>query len=209
MAAQRPQNTLAPPAVVALKEEAGRDGHRGRAFQMERTVSENIREERDDLKKAAEQSMNAIMDLDLDGTIRWMSPSWHQLTNAAPESVIGKSVSEIICDHKSIFADALEAMRIDDSKSRIIRFTVSYNDLEEDEPTDTSPMQCEKSAQRSSDSRQDQQSTESEEDKHKDHVGLEAQGIMVYDRSTGEESHVSVIPPRFFTYRTNYRRRCG
>ncbi|KAG9992858.1 hypothetical protein KCU78_g19184, partial [Aureobasidium melanogenum] len=53
---------LAPPAVVALKEEAV--GTKDTAYRgtMERTVSMDIREEREDLKRAAEQSLNAIMD---------------------------------------------------------------------------------------------------------------------------------------------------
>ncbi|KAK5010844.1 hypothetical protein LTR28_007405, partial [Elasticomyces elasticus] len=62
-------DTLTPPTLLALKREAIRDGfQRG---QMERTISMDIREEREDLQKAAEQTVNCIMDLDLEGHIRW------------------------------------------------------------------------------------------------------------------------------------------
>ena len=60
--------TLAPPAVTALKQAAAADAaHR---VPMERSVSMDIREEREDLKEAAEHSQNVLMDLELDGKIR-------------------------------------------------------------------------------------------------------------------------------------------
>jgi len=190
MAAETSQSTLAPPAVTALKEGASIHGL-PRGSLMERTVSENIREERDDLKRAAEQSMNAIMDLDLDGTIRWMSPSWTQLTNASPDSVIGKPICEIICDHKTIFADAIQLMRNDDSKSRIIRFVVPYHAPQTAKRlTDLGHTSGDEDKQ-SADEDDGQAADEPAEGNCPDKVGLEAQGIMVYDRSTGEESHVS------------------
>ncbi|KAI7521293.1 hypothetical protein KC331_g19822, partial [Hortaea werneckii] len=59
-----PQGMLAPPAVAALKCEATKNPPS--RTQMERTISMDIREEREDLKRAAEQSMNAILELDLE-----------------------------------------------------------------------------------------------------------------------------------------------
>jgi hypothetical protein len=35
-----------------------------------------MRAEKEDLKEAAEESYNVIMDLNLDGRVRWVSPSW-------------------------------------------------------------------------------------------------------------------------------------
>ena len=44
-----------------------------------------MRAEKDDLKEAAEESYNVIMDLNLDGRVRWVSPSW--------DTVIGSVLS--------------------------------------------------------------------------------------------------------------------
>lgn len=90
-------------------------------------------------------------------------------------------MSEVIVEHNTMFDDAIESMRKDDSKSRILRFTVEC-----DEPTDQSQDQV-KVVESSQDSEPDAAS----------HAGvkslqlLEAQGIVVYDRTTGQESHVS------------------
>jgi serine/threonine-protein kinase RIM15 len=57
--------SLAPPANEELTRKS-----------MERSPSMTMRAEREDLKEAAEESYNVIMDLNLDGRIRWVSPSW-------------------------------------------------------------------------------------------------------------------------------------
>jgi serine/threonine-protein kinase RIM15 len=167
---------LAPPAVVSLKEEAA--GTKDAAYRgaMERTVSMDIREERDDLKRAAEQSLNAIMDLNLDGTIRWASPSWKELSGVDADSIVGKNMTDMIVDHKNIFTDAIALMRSDDTKSRIIRFVIAYQLPNLDatiESAQTEPLDVD------------------EDGLHQQQlVKLEAQGIMVYERASGEESHV-------------------
>ncbi|KAG8631740.1 hypothetical protein KVT40_000880 [Elsinoe batatas] len=173
---------LVPPVVAALKEEANEDlatrGH------MKRSVSQDIREEREDLKRAAEQSVNAIMDLNLDGAIRWLSPSWEQLTGIAPDTLKDKKISQIISsDHKTIFTDAIEAMRRDDTKSRIIRFHV---------PCTRRPRTAVQDSTEQNDpgnGKMNEEPMTPQDDDVPLEVGLEAQGIMVYDRSTGEESH--------------------
>lgn len=57
--------TLAPPANEELTRRS-----------MERSPSATMRAEKEDLKEAAEDSFNVILDLDLDGNIRWVSASW-------------------------------------------------------------------------------------------------------------------------------------
>lgn len=170
---------LAPPAITALKEQAvGSGSIRGH---MERTLSEDIREERDDLKRAAEQSLNAIMDLNLDGTIRWISPSWRDLTGVDPSTVVGKLMSDIIYDNKNIFADSVQAMEKDDTKSRIIRFAVKCL---------PGPTIVVEGTPPGHEQERDTNTGEDEELHHAERlVNLEAQGIMIYDRATGEESH--------------------
>jgi len=173
-------NTLGIPQVIAeLRNEANHDlATRG---QMERSLSQDMREERDDLKRAAEHAVNAVLDLELDGLIRWVSPSWDLLTGTKSSLVIGKHICEIIMsEHKEIFIDAVESMRKDDSKSRIIRFDVvrqrenavlkQSDVVNTEEQTDQTPI--------------------TEKGPEDEEVSLEAQGIMVYDRSTGRESHV-------------------
>lgn len=71
---------LAPPVVTQLR--AHEDGG-----QIERSLSADIREERQDLREAAEQTLNVIMDLSLEGVVRWVSPSWTDVIGTTMESV--------------------------------------------------------------------------------------------------------------------------
>ncbi|KAF3358090.1 hypothetical protein VDGD_03223 [Verticillium dahliae] len=158
-------NMLAPPAVTSLRAQS--------AGVMERTFSEDIREEREELREAAEQTLNVIMDLNLDGTIRWVSPSWSEVIGTTATSVPGTSISDLILgDNKSVFLDVAEAMRSDDSRSQRVRFAVHAGPL---------------SRLLSIDDLQDPQGSPEEPPAHA--IELEAQGIMVYDVVSGGESH--------------------
>ena len=46
---------------------------------MDRTPSMAIQAEKEDLKEAAQQSSTVILDLDLDGKVRWVSQSWEDV----------------------------------------------------------------------------------------------------------------------------------
>ena len=154
-------NTLAPPAVTSL-----------RAGAMARSLSEDIREEREELREAAEQTLNVIMDLNLDGTIRWVSPSWVDVIGTQPESVAGTAISElIVSDNTTVFSDIVESMKKDDSRSRFIRFAVQLGPLSKLLPLET-VKELDGTAPPTV-------------------VDLEAQGIMVYNGASGGESHVS------------------
>jgi serine/threonine-protein kinase RIM15 len=179
MAEEARAATLAPPAVTALREEASASSpHR---VHMERTVSQDIREEREDLKEAAEHSLNVIMDLELDGNVRYVTESWKDVIGTLPSDVVGKPVADVL-GNGAQFAETIESIKKDDSRSRIIRFAVPMGPLSvlrrkrsrraENEDADTVPPSP--------------QSTQSEEEQM---LNLEAQGIMVYDRTTGVESH--------------------
>ncbi|EDU50644.1 serine/threonine-protein kinase CBK1 [Pyrenophora tritici-repentis Pt-1C-BFP] len=180
MADDKKPTTLAPPAVTALRQEAaGSTTHRQN---MERSVSQDMRNERADLKEAAEHSLNIIMDLDLQGKIRYVSPSWTDVIGTLPKEVTGRPVLDMICSGVDGFAETIESVRKDDSRSHIARFAVRLgphsilrkrrskhavaegNELMPMSPTDTS-------------------------DDEEQYLNLEAQGIMVYDRTTGAESH--------------------
>jgi len=171
---------LAPPVLAAIRS----DEIKARVH-MERTVSQDIREERADLKEAAEQSTNIILDIGLDGTVRWVSPSWKDVVGTPVESIQGKPISDILAgvSNPSTFADAVESMREDDSKSHTVRFKVRLG------PLSVLQRDCaELAAQREAEGfRQD----EVAEDEEQQVLNLEGQGIMVYDRSSGDQSHVS------------------
>lgn len=168
-----PPAMLAPPTVSALRA----SGEKG---EMLRTISMDIREEREDLKKAAEQSLNAILELDLDGRVRWVSPSWQDLAGTSVDSITGKPIAEVLVDNHTVFADCVEAMRKDDSKSHFIRFSIKGQE-------DTDETRTEKEADVNATPVPDKEVASPKGDQN--NVELEAQGIMVYDRTTGEESH--------------------
>jgi len=172
---------LAPPAVTALRQEA-RNIHP----KLARSMSDDMREERADLKEAAEQTLNTIVDLDLEGRIKWVSPSWKQVVGSAPETVEGRMISEILLDNKDVFRDAIKAMEEDDSRSRFIRFSVQMGPdsvlkyAPEPRPT-TTEHQTDQNAESSQD----------EGERSNDVLHMEGQGIMVYDRTDNEAGHVS------------------
>jgi serine/threonine-protein kinase RIM15 len=161
---------LAPPVVSQLRAQAG--------GQMERSLSADIREEREDLREAAEQTLNVIMDLSLTGVIRWVSPSWTDVIGTTMASVQGKNIKELLIgDNKEVFAEVIESMKKDDSRSQIIRFTVQLGPASKLAPINVP----------------DQWMGDGDEiapDAEPATIDLEGQGIMVYDRSSGGESHV-------------------
>ena len=172
------EHMLAPPAVAALRQEGA-----GAPVVMERTHSMDMREERQDLREAAEQSLNVILDLGLDGNIRWVSPSWKDVVGTPVESVKSKPIADILLSNKDVFADAVESMKKDDSKSRIVRFKVQLGpssifrqDVMESE-----------NVPKGDDGKENVADEEQE-------LNLEGQGIMVYDRSSGDDSHVWRVP---------------
>ncbi|CAG8954929.1 hypothetical protein HYFRA_00008617 [Hymenoscyphus fraxineus] len=162
---------LAPPAVSKLRAHAG--------GQMERSLSADIREEREDLREAAEQTLNVILDLSLDGCIRWVSPSWTDVIGTTLESVQGKPIKDlIVSDNKEVFAEVVESIKKDDSRSQIIRFTVQLGPVSKLLPVTIPEQLLEKNEEGGSDVQVEPAT-----------IDLEGQGIMVYDRSSGGESH--------------------
>jgi len=148
---------------------------------MERNItSTDMRAEREDLKEAAEQSLNVILDLAPDATIRWVSSSWVDVVGTTVESVKNKPIADLLLSNKDAFADAVESMQKDDSKSRIIRFQVRLG------PLSVLKQQAIRDQETLEGEHIDQEDTA----EHDQVLNLEGQGIMVYDRSSGDESHV-------------------
>ena len=146
---------------------------------LERTPSMDMRSEREDLKAAAEQSLNVILDLGLDGAIRWVSSSWKDVVGTPVESVKNKPIADILLSNRDGFADAVQSMQEDDSKSRVIRFQVQKG------PFSVLKQDIEKDEEAS-----DRDSPEEDAQNEEQVLNLEAQGIMVYDRASDGEGHV-------------------
>ncbi|PON29365.1 AGC protein kinase [Trichoderma gamsii] len=156
--------SLAPPAVSSLRA--------SQTTAMQRSISQDIREEREELREAAEQTLNAIAYLNLDGTIKWVSPSWTDVVGTTVKSVEGVPISDLIAsENKCVFTDVVDSMKRDDSKSHRVRFSVILGSLSKLRSLDSiGPLDS-----------SDVPPTEM--------ADLEAQGIMVYDSVSGGESH--------------------
>jgi serine/threonine-protein kinase RIM15 len=147
-----------------------------------------MREEREDLKEAAEQTLNVIVDLDLDGRVKWVSPSWKQVVGTAPETIEGRMIADVLVGNKNAFHDAIESLKEDDSRSRFIRVSVQLGpdsvlkSPPEPQPTKSEPTEGVDEAEEAS--------PESEEN-GQDILNLEGQGIMVFDRTAEGVAHVS------------------
>lgn len=136
-------------------------------------MSQDIREEREELREAAEQTLNTIVDLNLDGTIKWVSPSWTDVVGTQFETVNGVPISDlIVSENKTVFTEVVESMKNDDSRSHRVRFAIRLGPLSKLLSFDHLPAA-------------------DDEDEQLQSVDLEAQGIMVYDSASGGESHVS------------------
>ena len=166
-----------PPAVQAITDEGLPKQHVPRVT-LERSASTDIRAEGAELKQAAEESLNVILDLTLDGKVRWASTTWQDVVGIPFEEVEGKPIADLVVDKKDAFSKALEDMRKNDSGSKIVRFSVASNNPQgqDEDPTASND-----------------ETAEDQEEDEPNVTLLEAQGILVFDRTTGEETHVSVM----------------
>ena len=173
---------------------------------LDRSYTHDIRQEREELRDAAEQTINTIVDLNLDCTIKWASPSWADVVGTLPDSVIGKSMSDlIVSDNKTVLADVIESMTNDNGRSHRVRFAVALGTLSKLLPlAGIAADGGVKSADKDDDNDKDQQPPTSQDSttagapsqtpvsSNLPVMDIEAQGIMVYDHSSGRESHVSI-----------------
>ncbi|KAL4936670.1 hypothetical protein BDV06DRAFT_227672 [Aspergillus oleicola] len=177
---------LTPPAVTALRQEARSVDPKNNPT-MRTSSSENMREERQDLRDAAEQTLNVIVDLDLEGRVKWVSPSWKQVVGTAPETIEGRMISDVLVDNKSAFCDAIESLKEDDSRSRFIRVSVQ---LGPESVLKSSPEPRPLNSEQADGAGDNEEEPSSEvEAPGPDILNLEGQGIMVYDRTAEGVSH--------------------
>jgi serine/threonine-protein kinase RIM15 len=174
-------------------------------YGSERSLNHNIQEEREELREAAERTLNTIVDLNLDCTVKWASPSWIDVVGTLPESIKGCPFSElIVSDNKTVFRDVVESMRRDDSRSHRVRFAIALGPLskllplENQQPVNTYHDNGEGHDDEDGISSADGgghdengEKTNAPVDVVANVIDIEAQGIMVYDNASGGESHVS------------------
>ncbi|RAL13505.1 protein kinase RIM15 [Aspergillus homomorphus CBS 101889] len=181
---------LAPPAVAALRQEARAIDSR---FSPSRSPSlDDMREEREVLKEAAEQTLNVIVDLGLDGRVKWVSPSWTQVVGTPPESIEGRMISDLLVGNKNVFQDTIESMKEDDSYSRFIRFAVQLGPDSvlkySPEPPVAAQSITEETGEASQGSEDREEAPELKENRQ-DILHMEGQGIMVFDRTSDGAGH--------------------
>ena len=178
---------LAPPAVTALKHGAGVGAESTVRHAMERSFSQDIQEGSQELKEAAEQTRNIILDLGLDGIIRWVSPSWTDVVGTHLEMVKGNPISRFIADNPEVFTEAIASLKSDNSKSKFVKFSVKLGPS-----SDLDAMLREEQRERLEDA-------DNENGSPRQILALEGQGILVCDRASGGESHVSYVHLLFRT----------
>ena len=183
----------APQVVSARRRNASR-------ATLEGTESSDIRDEKEDLKMAAEQSLNTVIDIGLDGIIRWVSPSWKDVVGHPTESIKNTPIASILhSPDKTAFLTAMESMKQDNQRSHIVRFQVEMGPgsiLRRDEVPGTF-------------SSRGLDISEGPEKDGKAILSLEGQGIMVYDRSSGGESHVRNLRTLLVVLTDVQYRQCG
>lgn len=204
---------LAPPAVTALRQEA-------RAVDpkfppLTRSLGDNMRQERQDLKEAAEQTLNVIVDLDLDGRVKWVSPSWRQVVGTPPQSIEGRMISDILVGNQNVFQDAIESMKVDDSRSRFIRFALHMgpDSLLRDSPQETETGGDEGNVENTGEPQEKTEETAEDKEEHPfGFLNMEAQGIMVFDRTADGAGHVGHVSSFsfflfffFYIYRASWK----
>ncbi|RMZ85040.1 hypothetical protein DV738_g6, partial [Chaetothyriales sp. CBS 135597] len=174
--------TLPVRAITALKQDAG-IAQEPLGFAMQRSFSEDIQEGTQELKEAAEQTKNIILDLSLDGIVRWVSPSWVDVVGTDLEQVKGQPITNFIRDNPSVFEPAIQALKSNASKSQFVKFAVITGPL----LGAVEPSVEGGTAGKELDGDEGEGETVVADDKPA--LELEGQGIMVYDRATGSESH--------------------
>ncbi|ODV65634.1 hypothetical protein HYPBUDRAFT_95857, partial [Hyphopichia burtonii NRRL Y-1933] len=169
-----------------------------------------IFQEQIDLRLASSNNPTAVMELDLDGNIRYLSRNWEVIVGTNIKKLVGKSISNILIgnseDDLKVFNNAIDQM-VKDDVSYKVKFITATNDLvkasdienssqnESNSDTDdyfgsnanTPQMPRDFDITLSSD---DQSSSlSSKVSNNGEVIELEAQGILIHDPKTKLPSH--------------------
>ena len=75
-------------------------------------------EEKINLRLASKNSMTVVMELDMDGNVRYLSRSWESLVGSAVKKIVGRPVSDLIVGNNpedfKVFHNAMDQMVRDD-----------------------------------------------------------------------------------------------
>jgi len=120
----------------------------------------------------------------------FLTITFFQPRRTSKDSIQGQPIADLLVDDKDAFQRAVETMKSDDSRSFKLRFTVAMGSMSklsrEASAISASPAESEVEAFQMDETPEQQQQTT---------LTLEGQGILIYDRATGEPSHVSLPDP--------------
>lgn len=100
--------------------------------------------------------------------------------------MLGKPISDILVGEQNAFTQAIDVMKNDDSRSYRLRFAAAMGPKS-------------KLARDAMELEEDELNGRDDDEKSQHFLNLEGQGILIYDRESGDLSHVSVrrIPTCF------------
>ncbi|KAL6941921.1 hypothetical protein ACO0QE_003083 [Hanseniaspora vineae] len=137
------------------------------------------------LQKASNSDTTILMELDLEGNIKYISQVWEKIIGTIPEEMIGKPISEFVIGSdydKSVFERTMELMLEDDSSYRIKftleQFTVDKNLVSKKVENILSTQSIQFEEQESLDGTD---TTTISSFKNRKFIELEAQGIVITD----------------------------
>ncbi|KAG4303259.1 hypothetical protein PCK1_000597 [Pneumocystis canis] len=79
-----------------------------------------------DLKQTAKESqrINILIELSLDGRVKWLSPSWEEVVGIDPGEAMGRPISEFIFGDEDVFLRATNVLLKDDTHIFRIHFNI-------------------------------------------------------------------------------------
>lgn len=172
-----------------------------------------LMEEQIDLRLASGDNPTVVMELDLDGNVRYLSQNWEVIVGTSIKKIIGKPISNIVIgngpDDLNVFVVAMNQMVKDDISYKV-KFVTATNtidvdkslptdqdatsestddgdvDIEEASPTNEFDPVNDEEAEAEVDSLSE---TSSKVSNNGEIIELEAQGILIHDSKTKLPTH--------------------
>lgn len=213
------QNTARQVALEHLDKQGKEKGNNEEAGASDSIAEAEALEEKINLRLASKNSMTVVMELDMDGNVRYLSKSWESLVGSPVKRIVGRPVSDIIVGNNpedfKVFHNAMDQMVRDDLTYKI-KFMVrlyggrrrigdyildNASNLSMTSPTgsvDNSSLDSEEEYKDASSSNFSEVS-DGEDKRENDIMELEAQGILIHDGKTRLPTH-SIWTIRPFTH---------
>ncbi|KAI5959746.1 RIM15 [Candida pseudojiufengensis] len=101
----------------------------------DQTSSYKSLEEQIDLRLASSNNPTIIMELDLDGNVRYLSQNWEHIVGTSIRKIVNKPISKIIIgsndDDYQVFKKAIDSMIVDDASYKV-KFITGTNRTKQD-----------------------------------------------------------------------------